>query len=156
MTMTRRLSGLLLVPALAFSLAACQSTQAGESSGGTPSGEKPSSGAAQKVITGTATYLERVKMPPGASLHVQLIDNHMADTQKAVMSEITMKDVAGPPYKFTLPYDPDKLSDVGVYTLNATLYGPDGQLWFATKERQPFDPMDGTPVELRMQRVGNP
>lgn len=149
MTMTRRLSGLLLVPALALSLAACQSTPADASSGG-------SGGPSEHVITGTATYLERVKMPPGASLHVQLIDNQLADTPKAVLSEITMKDVAGPPYHFTLPYDPDNLRDVGVYTLNATLYGPDGQLWFATTTREAFDPMDGTPVELRMRRVGNP
>lgn len=155
MTMTRRLSGLLLVPALAFSMvAACQSTPAGTSAGQT--GGTPPGGESQRMITGTATYLERVKMPPGSSLHVQLIDNHMADTQKGVMSEITMKDVAGPPYNFTLPYDPNKLRDVGVYTLNATLYGPDGQLWFATRERVPFDPMDGTPIELRMQRVGAP
>ena len=132
MTMTRRLSGLLLVPALAYSLvAACQSTPADDLRRRTTSGSHPA-GSSQRMITGTATYLERVKMPPGSSLHVQLIDNHMADTQKAVMSEITMKDVAGPPYKFTLPYDPNKLRDVGVYTLNATLYGPDGQLWFAT------------------------
>lgn len=151
MTMPRRLSGLLLISALALLLAACQSTPAGASSGGTSSG-----GPAQHVITGTATYLERVKMPPGASLRVQLIDNQLADTPKAVLSEITMKDVAGPPYRFTLPYDPAKLRDGGVYGLNAALYGPDGQLWFITHTREPFDPIDDTPVELRMQRVPGP
>lgn len=155
MTMIRLLSGplsgLLLVPALALALAGCQSTPADASAGGTAA-----SASSEHAITGTATYRERVKMPPGASLRVQLIDNQLADTPKAVLSEITMKDVAGPPYRFTLPYDPAKLRDGGVYGLSAALYGPDGQLWFITHTREPFDPIDGTPVELRMQRVPGP
>jgi uncharacterized lipoprotein YbaY len=150
MTMTRTLPGLLLVPVLALALAACQSTPTGASSGGS------AASASEHAITGTATYLERIKMPPGASLRVQLIDNRLADTPKAVLSEMTMKDVAGPPYRFTLPYDPSRLRDGGVYGLSAALYGPDGQLWFITHTREPFDPIDGTPVELRMQRVPGP
>ncbi|MBF6024660.1 YbaY family lipoprotein [Lysobacter niastensis] len=148
--MNPRFLSLALIPALAISLAACQSTPAGASSG------NATSGPSEHVITGTATYLERMKVPPGASFHVQLIDSQLADTPKAVLSEITMKDVAGAPYHFTLPYDPKTLRKGGMYGLHASLNGPNGELWFVTDTRVPVDPASSAPVEFRMVRVPGP
>lgn len=105
------------------------------------------------AINGTATYLERIQVPPGASLRVQLIDNLLADTPKAVLSEITLKDVAGPPYAFSLPYDPARLRPNGMYGLHAALTGPDGKLWFVSDTRVPVEPARNLPVEIRMVRV---
>lgn len=108
---------------------------------------------AESVIRGTASYRERVKMPPGASLRVQLIDNRLADTPQAVVAEATMEDIAGPPIPFNLKYDPARLRDGGDYGLHASLYGTEGELWFVTETRVPVTPGAGTPIALALVRV---
>ena len=107
----------------------------------------------QPVIRGRATYLERVKMPPGAVLVVQLVDQQLADTPRAVVASVRLEDVAGPPYAFTLPYDPARLRANGAYGLHASLRGPDGASWFVTDARVPVTPGHPGVVELRMVRV---
>jgi uncharacterized lipoprotein YbaY/uncharacterized membrane protein len=105
------------------------------------------------VIYGRATYLERIKMPPGADLVVQLVDNQLADAPQAVIASIRLDDVAGPPYEFSLPYDAAKVRPGGIYGLHANLHGPDGESWFVTNTRVPVTPGSSDVVEFRMVRV---
>src|SRR5262245_48543291 len=140
----RSVSRQLFVVVIALGLAACQQRTATDVRVETLAPHVASSNAASSApalgahaVTGTATYLERIKMPPGASLRVQLIDNLLADTPKAVIGETTLKDVAGPPYAFRLPFDPAKLRANGQYGLHAALSGPDGKLWFVSDTRVP-------------------
>src|SRR6478736_10176969 len=93
-------------------------------------------------IHGRATYLERIKIPPGADFTVQLIDNQLADTQQAVIAETKLEDVAGPPYDFSVQYDPAKIRPNGQYGLSANLRGVDGNLLFVTDTRVPVVPGD--------------
>jgi uncharacterized lipoprotein YbaY len=141
---------LLNTMAMTIMLGACQP-------GSKPMDAEPTAAApAARVPTaihGRATYLERVKMPPGADLVVQLIDNQLADTPQAVLASIRLDDVAGPPYEFILPYDAAKLRAGGLYGLHATLYGPDGESWFVTDARVPVTPGSSDVVEFRMVRV---
>src|SRR5687768_7024677 len=118
----------------------------------TPSADAPAT-RAQTAIHGRATYLERIKMPPGADLVVQLVDSQLADTPQAAIASIRLDDVAGPPYEFTLPYDAAKLRAGGMYGLHAALHGPDGELWFVTDTRVPVTPGSRDVVEFRMVRV---
>ncbi|BCT94085.1 hypothetical protein LYSHEL_31120 [Lysobacter helvus] len=104
-------------------------------------------------IHGRASYLERIKIPPGADFTVQLIDNQLADTPKAVIATTTLEDVAGPPYDFALQYDPAKLRPNGQYGLSATLRGADGGLLFVTGTRVPVTIGDTKVVEFRMVRA---
>ena len=140
----------LLALAMAISLGACQPDPKATASG-------PSTNASAKspetAIRGRATYLERIKMPPGADLVVQLLDNRLADTPQAVIASVRLDDVAGPPYEFSLPYDAAKLRPGGMYGLHANLRGPDGELWFVTDARVPVTPGDGKVVEFRLVRV---
>ena len=141
----------LLAIAMTVAIAACQpvpkaTTQA------SPSGDRPATGA-PTVIHGRATYLERIKMPPGADLVVQLVDNQLADTPRAVVASIRLDDVAGPPYEFALPYEAAKLRAGGMYGLHASLRGPDGELWFVTDSRVPVTPGSSDVVEFHMVRV---
>lgn len=138
-----------------LALTACQprdTADAQTTSSATPAPAPPMTQGAH-AINGTATYLERIQVPPGASLRVQLIDNLLADTPKAILADITLKDVAGPPYAFSLPYDPVKLRPNGMYGLHAALTGPDGRLWFVSDTRVPVEPARNLPVEIRMVRV---
>lgn len=142
---------LLLAIAMAAALSACQPAPK-PSSDAAPTVALPET-STQAVIHGRAMYLERIKMPPGADLVVQLIDNQLADTPRAVIASVRLDDVAGPPYEFTLPYDADKLRPGSIYGLQASLRGPDGELWFVTDTRVPVTPGNSEVVEFRMVRV---
>jgi uncharacterized lipoprotein YbaY/uncharacterized membrane protein len=139
--------------ALAVSLAACQP---GNDSGAASTAPAPQLTQGAHAITGSAAYRERIMMPPGSSLRVQLIDNQLADTPDAVLSDMTFKDLSGPPFAFSLPYDPVKLRSGGQYGLHASLIGPDGKLWFVTDTRTTVDPAANVPVELQLVRVTSP
>lgn len=142
----------IMICALAsgLSLSACQP---GSKPDGDASPRQPSAATTQAVIRGRATYFERVKMPPGADLVVQLVDQQLAETPQPVIASLQLDDVAGPPYAFALPYDPAKLRANGSYGLHASLHGPDGALWFVTDARVPVMPGNNDVVELRMVRV---
>ncbi|MDR0181691.1 YbaY family lipoprotein [Lysobacter arvi] len=108
------------------------------------------------AVTGTATYRERILPPPGSTLRVQLLDTLLADTPDAVIADATVKDVAGPPIAFTLPFDPAKLRANGRYGVHATLAGPDGTPMFVSDTRVPVDPAANVPVEIAMVQAGAP
>ncbi|HEY0504013.1 MAG TPA: YbaY family lipoprotein [Lysobacter sp.] len=144
----------LIVAATVLALAACQRDAA------PPPAEPPAVPAAPAAqgahaITGAATYLERIAAPPGAQLRVQLLDNLLADTPKAVIAETVLQDVAGPPFAFSLPFDPAKLRPNGQYGMHASLSDADGKLWFVSDTRVPVDPARNEPVEIRMIRVAD-
>ncbi|MEL1264658.1 YbaY family lipoprotein [Pseudoxanthomonas putridarboris] len=142
----------LLAAACLLALAACQPTP--PAPGDAPSGTDPAPAPATASINGRATYLERIAPPPGATLSVQLIDNHLADTPAAVVASAEFKDAKGPPFEFTLPYDPAKLRENGEYGLHAGLRDAAGRLWFVTDTRVPVTPGAAQPVEFRMVRAG--
>lgn len=119
----------------------------------TPAETAPAPAQGSHAVTGTATYRERIAMPPGSSLRVQLLDNQLADTPRAVLAETTLQDVAGPPFAFRLPYDPARLRAGGQFGLHASLSDADGTLWFVSDTRVPVDPTSNTPVEIPMVRV---
>ena len=139
----------LLTTACLLALAACQSPASAPTSGDTPAA--PQSAA---TIEGRAVYLERIAPPPGAILSVQLIDNQLADTPAAVIASADFTDVKGPPFAFSLPYDPAKLRPNGLYGLHAGLRDAQGTLWFVTDTRVPVTPGSSAPVEFRMVRAG--
>jgi uncharacterized lipoprotein YbaY len=136
---------------MAAALAACQPAPKISSDAG-PSVDPPAA-SVPAVIHGRATYVERIKMAPGADLVVQLIDNQLADTPRAAVASVRLDDVAGPPYEFALSYEPGKLRPGSTYGLHAKLHGPDGELWFVTESRVPVTPGSGDVVEFRMVRV---
>ena len=128
-------------------LAACQPQ-------GNATAPAPSMTQGAHAITGTATYRERILPPPGSTLRVQLLDNLLADTPKAILADVTIPKVGGPPIAFTLPFDPAKLRPNGQYGLHATLSGPDGAPMFVSDTRVPVDPSANVPVEIAMVHVG--
>lgn len=137
---------LWVVTAAALTLIGCQSKEAQSSADAAPK-------AAQPVVHGRAIYLERIAAPAGATLTVQLIDQLLVDTPAAVLASAEVDDAKGPPFEFTLPYDPGKLREGGQYGLHASLRDADGRLWFITDTRVPVTPGKSEAVEVRMIHV---
>ena len=114
---------------LAVVLAGCP-----ETTPATPAADAPIP-TESNFIHGSAWFAERIKIAPGADFTVQLIDTQLADTPNAVIATTTLEDVAGPPYDFSLQYDPAKIRPNGQYGLSATLRGVEGELLFNTPTR---------------------
>lgn len=145
----------LAVP-FALALAACQPAQRDEAPAspapsGSPAADAPRERPADTVILGEATYRERIKVPPGASLTVELVS--VGDAAPRVLASTRLPDVAGPPIPFSLPYDAARVPAAGRYGLRATLDGPDGERWFATPEPVPVVPGEGLAVEVLLRRA---
>lgn len=138
-----------MIVCLGIALAACQSAPGQSASNSNAAGPA----ATQAVIRGKAIYLQRIALAPGATLHVQLIDNQLADTPKAIIAEQTFSNLSGPPYAFALAYDPGKLRADGLYGLHASLYDADGRLMFITDTRVPYTPGYDDVGEFRLKMV---
>lgn len=144
---------------LAIGLAACQPASRGRAPA-PPAGAGPGPTAGQpaartprapdRVIIGEATYRERVKMPPGAALVVELV---ALDGAPRVVATVRTEDVAGPPIPFALPYDPARSAATSRHALRSVLLGPDGVRWFATPAPVPIVPAEGASVRLLLRRV---
>ena len=86
---------------------------------------------ASASITGTASYRERIMLPPGATLEVVLEDVSRADAPADEISRIEVQSAKAPPYSFTLPYDPARINPSHRYNVRARIMA-DGRLMFQT------------------------
>lgn len=117
---------------------------------------RPTSSGGKSVIRGSAFYRERIMMPPGCTLRVQLIDNRLADTSAAVIADRRFDLDHGPPYAFELAYEPGRVRPDTDYGLHASLTDPDGVLRFVTDTRVMVMPGSPEVVEFRLVRATTP
>lgn len=124
-----------LAPVLCAALAACGGGGGSAALGGT--------------IEGSVSFRERILLPPGAVVEVQLEDISRADAPAAVLETVSLPAQPGPPYPFTLTYDPARIDARLRYALRATI-SVDDRLLFTTTEY--IDPFTGSPVEISSTR----
>lgn len=107
-------------------------------------------------IQGEAVYFEKILMPEGSSLRVQLLDNRLAGTPQAVLAEEVTTVGAGP-YEFAIDVPRARLRQDGQYALQASVSMPDGSLRFATASPVPVvigaDAMDMHLGRVRLHHV---
>jgi putative lipoprotein len=77
--------------------------------------------AEMRNIEGQATYRERIAMPPGSILHVQLLDVSRADAPSKTISEVAIKPNGPVPIAFRVPYDTADIDQRMTYTVAARL-----------------------------------
>lgn len=96
------------------------------------------------TLRGTVTYGERIALPPGATLAVELVDLATAGEPARIRAEAPI--VAGQmPLTFTLSFD-DRMIEVGHdYGLVAEI-SSDGTVWFRNTNPYALDPLQ--PEEL--------
>jgi heat shock protein HslJ len=61
------------------------------------------------AIRGTATYRERMALPPGAVLEATLEDVSKADAAAEVIGRGQVENPGNPPIRFEIPYDPSRI-----------------------------------------------
>ena len=115
---------------------------------GTAAGE-----AADGTVTGVATYLERIAMPPGAVFEATLEDISRADAPADVVSTVRQEDAGNPPYRFELAFDPARIVPSRRYAVRARITLA-GRLVFTSDQVHPVL-TNGNPatVEIVMKRV---
>lgn len=109
---------------------------------------KAGEGPAVAVIEGEVYYRERIMLPPGAELEVQLEDISRADAMATVITTVSYSLDGGPPYPFSLEYDPSRIEARMRYALRARITR-EGKLLFTNTEY--IDPFSGNPVKILVQ-----
>jgi putative lipoprotein len=120
---------------------------------GLASGLAPGAGAQAAALRGSATYLERMALPPGAVLEVALLDISRADAAAETIAEARIPITGSVPVGFVLPYDPARILPHHRYALRATI-GLEGRTLFRTEGTKAVTlPGPDAPVELLLRRA---
>ncbi|MEH6583252.1 MAG: YbaY family lipoprotein [Halioglobus sp.] len=101
-------------------------------------------------VEGAVVYRERMALPPGAIVEVELQDISRADAPASVMATLALTPEGGPPYNFSIEYDPAQIDEQMRYALHATIR-LDDRLLFTNMDY--IDAFSGNPVEVLVQRV---
>lgn len=107
----------------------------------------------ENTIEGRALYRERMAMPAGAKLIVELLDVSRADAPSVVLAKTEMEGIGQVPVPFLLAFDAGKLDQRMRYQVAARLEAA-GRVFFRTT--QAYAVLNGQPtkgLELMMQRV---
>ncbi|MHC8390506.1 YbaY family lipoprotein [Pseudomonas sp. MDT2-39-1] len=123
---------------LAALLSACQTTQP----------------AAKTSLDGGVFYLQRIALPPSATLSVSLQDVSLADAPAVVLDEQKGPVKGQVPLPFHLRYDPAQIKPGHRYSVSARIE-VDGKLMFITTEHHAvqLDGRDPQPLKIRVDAV---
>ncbi len=106
------------------------------------------------TITGSVWYRERMMVPPDAEINIYLEDVSRMDVSAKVIATTSFAAQAGPPWDFSMEYDPTKLNDKGRYGMRVRIEA-DGRLMFINMEHIPaFEHDSNTPIKIMVSRVG--
>ena len=105
---------------------------------------------AEARIEGSVIYRERMMLPPGFKVEIQLQDISRADAMATILASVLLTPEGGPPYSFVIEYDPATIDSRMRYALRATISN-DEQLLFTSTDY--IDPFKGNPVEILVRRV---
>src|SRR5262245_47459923 len=93
-------------------------------------------GQAMGQVKGTATYRERLALPPEAVFEATLEDVSKADAPAEVIGQTRLDRPGNPPFRFAIPYDPARILANHRYVVRARIL-VGGQLFFITDQSYP-------------------
>lgn len=88
------------------------------------------SAATSASISGTVTYLQRIALPQGATLTVELVDISLADAPAVTLGAYSSQPDTQVPLPFTVTYNSADIIDNHTYALQAEIRDAQGKLWF--------------------------
>nr|WP_047167053.1 YbaY family lipoprotein [Sphingomonas sp. Y57] len=111
-----------------------------------------------KVVTGNASYRQRIALPARATFNVRLLDVSRADARSAIIAEET-REIAGQqvPLPFSIRVKEQDLKTNMRYAVRATITDPEGKLIWTTDAVHSVDPtrFEQDLGTLNMVRVGD-
>ena len=106
-------------------------------------------------VTGTATYRERIALPPAAVFEAVLADVSLADAPAIELGRTRIEPAGQVPIRFSIAYDPAKLQPGHRYAVRAQIVVA-GQLMFTSDTLAPVLGASGVRhADLLLRRVGN-
>ena len=76
-----------------------------------------SSASAGGTVSGTASYRERMALPPDAVLEVSLQDVSLADAPAVELGSLRIENPGSPPFEFEIAYDPEAIDEQTQWTV---------------------------------------
>lgn len=108
------------------------------------------------MIIRTATYRERIAMPPEAWFEASLEDVSRADAAAEVVGQVRVDSPSNPPIRFQIPYNDTQLDPKHRYAVRGRIM-LDGRLMFVTDRIYPVLTRGaGSTVELLLKKTGGP
>lgn len=110
--------------------------------------------AAKTSLDGEVFYLQRIALPPSATLSVSLQDVSLADAPAVILDEQKGPVKGQVPLPFHLSYDPAQVKPGHRYSVSARIE-VDGKLMFITTEHHAvqLDGSDPQPLKIRVDAV---
>ena len=109
----------------------------------------------QARLSGTATFRERMALPPNAVFEATLEDVSRADTVAEVIGRARLESPGNPPFKFTIDYDPTRIDPRHRYAVRARIT-VDGQLMFTSDTHHGvLTQGQGDTVDIMLRRAGS-
>ena len=87
------------------------------------------------VVNVTATYRERIMLPPGHVLTVMVEDVSLADAPAKIIAETSESLTGAPPYRVTLGFPTSQIDPRHTYAARAEIRDAAGALVFVTDTR---------------------
>jgi putative lipoprotein len=108
-----------------------------------------------ETIEGSIWYRERIALPPSAEIRVLLEDVARMDVPADVIAITRVEPQGGPPWAFSLTFDPEKLQERGRYIVRVRIEDAGRLLFINTESTPAFDRDPETPMDIRVSRVPN-
>jgi copper homeostasis protein (lipoprotein) len=107
----------------------------------------------QAVISGEASYRERIALPPNAVFEASLLDVSLADTAAIEIGKVIIDPAGQVPISFAIPYDKAEIKSGHQYSLQAKVK-VNQQLLFISDTMYPvFESEEQTTVKLNLVSV---
>jgi putative lipoprotein len=104
------------------------------------------------MVTGTATYRERIALSPDAVFEATLEDISGADGPADVVGRTRLEKPGQPPFRFSIPYDSARIEESRSYTVRARVTAG-GNLMFITDQSYPvLTQSNGSQVAMMIMR----
>jgi copper homeostasis protein (lipoprotein) len=106
-------------------------------------------------VMGTATYLQRMALPPQAVFDAEVEDVSRADASAETIGSVRIIGPGNPPIAFAIDIDPQRVDEGHRYSVRATIT-VDGKLLFTTDQLYPvLTQGNGRNVELLLRQAGH-
>jgi putative lipoprotein len=113
---------------------------------------EPGSGEVE-TLEGSIWYRERIALPPSAEIRVLLEDVARMDVPADVIASTRIDPQGGPPWAFSLAFDPEQLQERGRYVVRVRIEDAGRLLFINTESTPAFDRDPKKPLDIRVSRV---